>query len=209
MNTVDRLCTEAVSLAEFARGYIAHLGEVLSAVDPQAIDRFGRELDEARHAGRTIFVAGNGGSAAIATTMANDLGFDIVKKAGTDMPFRIFALTDNTVLLSAIANDVGYENVFVSQMRIHFRPGDFLVLISSSGNSSNVIKAAEYAREAGGKVLGLLGFDGGRLKALCDIAVLVSTAPGEYGPVEDAHHIINHMLAHWFQVRLRGESREG
>ncbi len=203
MNTVDRLCTEAATLAEFARGYVAYLGKVLAAVDPQLIDRFGRELDDARRNGQTIFVAGNGGSAAIATTMANDLGFDIVKKAGIPTPFRIFALTDNTVLLSAISNDVGYEQVFVSQLRIHFRPGDLLVVISSSGNSPNVIRAAEWVREAGGRVLGLLGFDGGRLKDLCHLAILAPTAPGEYGPVEDAHHVVNHLLAHWFQVRLR------
>lgn len=205
MNTLDRLCVESADLGEFARNYIDYLGRVLSAVDPAAIHRFGEALDEARREGRTIYVAGNGGSSAIATMMANDLGFDLVKKAGTPNPFRIVPLTDNTVVLSAISNDVGYENVFVSQLRVHFRLGDLLVLISSSGNSANVIRAAQWAREMGGKVLGLLGFDGGILKALCDIVVLVPSAPGEYGPVEDAHHIVNHMLAHWFQVHLRGE----
>ena len=109
MNNVDGLYPKSSSLGEFAKGYFGYLKSVLDAIDPLAIDRLGAELDEAREGGHAVFVAGNGGSAATATTMANDLGFDIDKKTGTDKPFRLFALTANTAVLSAIANDVGYE----------------------------------------------------------------------------------------------------
>ena len=203
MSNVDDLFPKSNSLGEFAQGYFGYLKSVLDSIDLRAIDRLGAELEEAREHGHTVFVAGNGGSAATATTMANDLGFDIVKKTGTDKPFRLFALTDNTAVLSAIANDVGYENVFVGQLRIHYRAGDKLIVISASGNSPNVVRAAEWVQEAGGRVIGLLGFDGGRLKDLCDCVVHVETLPGEYGPVEDAHLILNHVLSHWFQNRLR------
>lgn len=204
MNNVDKLYPAAGSLGEFARGYFGYLKSVLDSIDPQAIDRLGAELEDARERDATVFVAGNGGSAATATTMANDLGFDIVKKTGTERPFRLFALTDNTAVLTAIANDVGYESVFVGQLQLHYRPGDALIVISASGNSPNVVRAAEWVHEAGGRVIGLLGFDGGKLKGICDCVVHVKTLPGEYGPVEDAHLILNHVLSHWFQNRLSG-----
>lgn len=203
MSNVDDLFPKSNSLGEFAQGYFGYLKSVLDSIDPSAIDRLGAELEDARERGCTVFVVGNGGSAATATTMANDLGFDIIKKTGTDRPFRVFALTDNTAVLSAIANDAGYETVFVNQLRIHYRDGDKLIVISASGNSPNVVKAAEWVREAGGRVVGLLGFDGGRLKDLCDVVVHVKTEPGEYGPVEDSHLILNHVLSHWFQNKLR------
>lgn len=134
--------------------------------------------------------------------MANDLGFDIIKKTGTTKPFRLLALTDSIPVLTAIANDVGYDATFVNQLRIHYRPGDALLVISASGNSPNVVEAARWVKAAGGTVIGMLGFSGGALRALCDIAVQVPSEAGEYGPVEDAHLAINHVLAHWFQERI-------
>lgn len=89
-------------------------------------------------------MAGNGSSATTATTMVNDIGFDIVRKTGTDRPFRLFALTDNNSVITAIGNDVGYENIFINQLRIHFRKGDKLIVISARGNSPNLIKAAKW-----------------------------------------------------------------
>ena len=157
----------------------------------------------AREEENTIFVAGNGGSAATATTMANDIGFDIIKKTGTDKPFRVFALTDNSSVITAISNDVGYENIFINQLKIHYKKGDKLVVISASGNSKNVVTAAEWVKNKGGIVLGMLGFDGGELRGICDLAILVPSLPGEYGPVEDIHLMINHLLAHWFQNKLK------
>ena len=116
----------------------------------------------------TIFVAGNGGSAATATTMANDIGFDILKKTGTKTPFKVFALTDNNSVITAIANDVGYENIFINQLKIHYREGDSLIVISASGNSENLIKSAEWVKSKGGDVFGLLGFTVGKLSSICD-----------------------------------------
>jgi D-sedoheptulose 7-phosphate isomerase len=119
------------------------------------------------------------------------------------MPFRVQALTDNNAVLTAISNDAGYEDVFVNQLRVHYRSGDRLVVISASGNSPNVVRAAKWVKAAGGTVLSMVGFDGGALVNLSDIVVHVPSQPGEYGPVEDAHLAVNHVLAHWFQVRLR------
>ena len=202
MDDVGTLAKAATTLPEFATSYFQRLAEVLSSIDPQALVAFERTLLHAREHGQTVFVAGNGGSASTATTMANDLGSDVMRKTGS-APLRILSLSDNNSVLTALANDVGYERVFLDQLRIHYRPGDVLIVISASGNSPNVVRAAEWVKEQQGEVVGLLGFDGGRLLELCDIAVHVRTEHGEYGPVEDAHLVVNHLLAHWLQATLK------
>lgn len=204
MNNIDAVYAAGPDAARFARGYFDYLKRVLDSIDDESIRRLVAEFESARERGATIFVAGNGGSATTATTMANDIGFDVIKKTGTQLPFRVFALTDNGAVVSAIANDVGFDHVFLNQLKIHYRPGDVLVLISASGNSPNLLRAAEWVRENGGTLIGFLGFDGGKLRGLCDVVVHAATLPGEYGPVEDAHLVLNHVLAHWFQNRLRG-----
>lgn len=207
MRDVLSMAREADDIGTFAKGYFKRLLEILETLDLTRLEELVSALEEARRSGRTIFVAGNGGSATTATSMANDLGFDILKKAGVEQTFRILALTDNTAALTAIANDVGYDRAFVDQMRVHFRPGDLLIVISASGNSPNVVRAAEWAKEHQGLVVALLGFDGGELARIADLVLLVASSKGEYGPVEDAHLVLNHVLAHWFQQKLREEAR--
>ena len=202
-NNMETLFAGTTNIGDFARGYFAYLKKVFDGIETTSISALEGELETARAGGHTIFVVGNGGSAATATTMANDIGFDIIKKTGVEKPFKVFSLTDNNSVMTAIANDVGYENLFTNQLRIHYKPGDRLLVISASGNSSNVVRAAEWVRSQGGRVIGFLGFDGGKLKNLCDVAIHVPTVKGEYGPVEDAHLIMNHILAHWFQCKLR------
>ncbi len=202
MNNIQKVYASSNSAGAFARGYFTYLKQVLDSIEPEAIDRLVAEFEAARESGATIFIAGNGGSATTASSMANDIGFDILKKTGTDKPFRVLALTDNSSVITAIANDVGYENIFLNQLKIHFRPGDKLLAISASGNSPNVVAAAEWVQEQGGRVIGFLGFGGGKLKEISDVVLHVQSEAGEYGPVEDAHLVLNHILAHWFQCRL-------
>lgn len=203
MKHFDQAHAACDSIGPFAARYFTYLGEVLSKIDLSQIEALADELDRARQQGSTIFVIGNGGSASTATTMANDLGFDILKKSGVDKTFRFFALCDNNAAMTAIANDTGYNNLFLGQLRIHYRPGDILLAISCSGNSPNIVSAVEWVQEQGGRVIGFTAFEGGRLGELSDVHVHVPADKGEYGPAEDAHLIINHVLAHWFQVRLR------
>jgi D-sedoheptulose 7-phosphate isomerase len=207
MNNVDRLCNNSQNASTFARGYFNYLKQVLDSITAESIDRFVEEFEDARTNGNTIFIVGNGGSATTATSMANDIGFDVIKKTGTDKPFRVFALTDNTSVLTAIANDVGYENVFLNQLKIHYRQGDKLLAISASGNSPNVVIAAEWVKQQGGSVISFVGFTGGKLKEISDVVVHVVAEAGEYGPVEDAHLVLNHILAHWFQYKLQKENQ--
>jgi D-sedoheptulose 7-phosphate isomerase len=203
MNNIDQIFSQSKTPSDFARGYFNYLKKILNNVDLVSIDELMLAFEEARLRGNTIFVIGNGGSATTASTMANDLGFDIIKKTGTKNPFRILALTDNTSVITAISNDVGYENIFLNQLRVHYRKGDKLLAISASGNSSNVVKAAEWVKTQEGCVISFVGFTGGKLKEISDVVVHVKSEAGEYGPVEDIHLIMNHVLAHWFQNNLK------
>lgn len=203
MNNIDKVCGNSKDAGEFAHGYFSYLKQVLDSIGADDINKLVSEFEAARVTGATIFVAGNGGSATTATSMANDIGFDIIKKTGTDKPFRVLALTDNNSVITAISNDVGYDNVFVNQLKIHYRQGDKLLVISASGNSKNLVIAAEWVKQQGGKVIGFLGFEGGRLKEICDVVLHAKSVAGEYGPVEDAHLVLNHILAHWFQCKLK------
>ena len=203
MENINTVYNSSERFSEFSKKYFNYLSEIQKNINLNELDKFAEEFLHAREERNTIFVAGNGGSAATATTMANDIGFDIIKKTGTDKPFRVFALTDNSSVITAISNDVGYENIFINQLKIHYRKGDKLVVISASGNSKNVVLAANWVKSMGGKVIGLLGFDGGALRKICDISILIPSAPGDYGPVEDMHLMVNHLLAHWFQNKLK------
>jgi D-sedoheptulose 7-phosphate isomerase len=203
MNTFEKLYQNTDNIGEFAKGYFDHLKSVLDKLDLESIEQLASECESARKNGNTIFVVGNGGSATTASSMANDIGFDIIKKTGTKDSFKVLALTDNNAVLTAIANDVGYDNVFISQLKIHYRPGDKLLVISASGNSENIVRAAKWVKEQGGRIIGFLGFSGGKLKEISDIVIHAKTEAGEYGPVEDLHLIINHVLAHWFQEKLK------
>ena len=203
MSKIDGIHASTTDVERFASEYFDYLKSIFDSVDRSAIREFESEFQDTFTEETTLFVVGNGGSAATASTMANDIGFDLLKKTSITKPLRVVSLADNNAVVTAIANDTGYENLFLNQLRIHYRDGDKLLVISASGNSENLVRAAQWVKERKGKVLGLLGFDGGRLLGLCDPAIHVKTERGEYGPVEDLHLIINHIFAHWFQNTMR------
>ena len=186
-----------LDLLSFSNQYIDYLFDVLKKIDKKSLGKLEKILEKVRKSNNTIFIAGNGGAAATAITIANDLGFDVLKKTKIKKTFKIHSLNDNPSVVTAIANDTGYENIFL----IHFKTGDILIVLSASGNSLNLIKASNWVKEKRGKVVGILGFDGGKLKKKCDLTVHIRTEKNEYGPVEDAQLIINHILAHWFQKK--------
>ena len=201
-NNINSISATSETLELFTKSYINYLNKLLLSIDFKKIEKLKKILLLARKQNRNIFVFGNGGSAATASSMANDLGFDILKKTGTTKAFKFFALTDNTPVITAISNDTGYENLFVNQLKIHFKKKDIVILISASGNSKNLVLAAKWIKKMKGTTVSLLGFDGGNLKKLSDDYILIKSAKGDYGPVEDSHLIINHILAHWFQKNL-------
>lgn len=207
MNNVEKIFSESTGAEQFAEGYVNYLSGLLKRLDYAKIACAIGALEAARKDNKTVFVVGNGGSASTASHMANDIGMDVLKKSGTGQPFRIMALTDNVSLMTAIANDEGYDNLFVNQLKIYYRPGDTLIAISASGNSPNIIEAIEWVKARKGTVIGFVGFDGGRMKDMCDIAVCVNTPKGEYGPVEDVHMMLDHLISNWLLNKLSKEKK--
>ncbi len=184
-------------MQDYINDYIDRLSEGLRAVDAAAIAAVVEALEQARVERRTIFIIGNGGSAATASHMANDL--QKLASHGKNVAFRAVALTDNVPLITAWANDDDYETAFVRQLQALAHTDDLLVSITGSGNSPNIVRAAEWAREAGMTTISLLGFDGGKMKALSDHVLLFPE--GHYGRIEDAHLILEHMIANYLRDR--------
>ena len=114
-------------------------------------------------------------------------------------------LTDNVSVISAIGNDSSYNDIFLDQLKVHYRKGDILISISASGNSPNLLSASKWVNQQGGKTIGWLGFDGGKLKEIVDIPIVVKSPKGEYAPVEDVHLIINHIIVTWMQFNIKEE----
>lgn len=175
-----------------ASSHLQAVSAHLAHMDLEAIGRVFDLLRSARDRGSTIYVAGNGGSAATATHWANDLG-KAAKRSG-QTPIRVFCLSDNVSWLTALANDEGYERVFSGQMENFARQEDVLVVISASGNSQNLVRAVELAKERKAHTIGFLGFDGGVLKDMVDEHVWVPTEIGAYEQVEDCHMSLCHIL---------------
>lgn len=167
--------------------------ELLERIDTSSVAAVVAHLLEVWKRGSLVVIAGNGGSASTASHMANDLVKATRVESGRG--FRAISLTDNVSLLTALANDEGYESVFASQLDAVLTPGDALILISASGNSSNTVAALTRAKELGASTVGLVGFDGGALLRACDLVVHVESEPREYGPVEDVHLVLNHMMS--------------
>ena len=183
----------------------AYLQRLHAAVDGLPRDRLatlGEMLYRAYQNEKQVFTLGNGGSASTAGHMAADIAKNTISPHMRR--FRALSLNDNTAMLTALANDLGYENVFSEQLQNLIRPGDLLIAISASGNSTNVLNAIRYAREQSAEVAGLLGFDGGEAAALVDVAIVVPS--DHYGVIEDAHLIINHIIVDYFKARLDEES---
>ena len=202
-NIINKIYKSSKNFAGFSLNYFDYLQNVFKNINQKSINKIENDFNQLRLNKRTIFVAGNGGGAATAITMSNDLGFDILKKTKTKKTFKVLCLNDNNSVITAIANDTGYENIFINQLKIHYQKGDALVIFSASGNSPNLIKAAKWVRDQKGKVIGILGFSGGKVKRYCSTLIHIKTNKGEYGPVEDLQLIFNHLLAHWFQNKIK------
>ena len=178
----------------FVEHYRDTLFDTLETLSLPDIETAIQWLTEAREAGRAIFVCGNGGSAATASHFACDM----VKGAsfGKNKRFRIHALTDSLATLTAYSNDVSFDCVFAEQLKNFAQPGDVVMCISGSGNSPNVLRAAEHGTAAGCRTIGLTGRDGGKLKPLVDLNI--HAASPHMGRIEDAHMIVCHMIAYAF-----------
>ncbi|MCU7834958.1 MAG: SIS domain-containing protein [gamma proteobacterium symbiont of Taylorina sp.] len=185
-----------LNIKQFTREYISTLKHLLDNIQSSTIQSIIEVLEDTRSSGGRVYVLGNGGSAATASHMVNDLGAGLRRR--DIINFDIVSLADNTPVCSAISNDVGYENIFYLQLKGLLKPNDLLIAISCSGNSPNIVKAIKYARKMDAKVIGCSGFDGGYLKENCDVNFHIDVSKGEYGLVEDMHMILDHIIYSYY-----------
>lgn len=185
------------SVHTYLLDYAKSLYNCLNEINPDGLVNICDLLNTARKSGGRIFSGGNGGSAAIAEHLSCDWqkGVHISHQPS----IHVQCLTSNSALLTAISNDFGYNKSFAFQLELaNLNQNDVVMLISSSGNSENIIEAARYAKEVGAKVIGFTGFKGGKLHDLADIAIYVPF--NNYGLVEDAHQIVMHVLAQYHDL---------
>jgi D-sedoheptulose 7-phosphate isomerase/D-glycero-D-manno-heptose 1,7-bisphosphate phosphatase len=180
---------------EFGVAYAAEFARAFSSVDPARMAAAAEILSDAYDRDAAVFACGNGGSASV----ANHLQCDHVKcvRNGTDLTTRVFSLSTNVELLSAIANDLSYEMVFRYQLESFARTGDVLLAVSSSGRSPNIVRALEWANENEMRTIALTGFSGGAARELATVSVHVQS--DNYGIIEDAHQACMHLLAQYIR----------
>lgn len=201
----DNLFHRESRLRATLRGYWREAATVAASVDIDALESAAATLLECQMRSRTVFTVGNGGSASTASHFACDLAKGT--RAGGAPTFRVVALTDNLPVITAWANDCGYDQVFAEQLASLARPGDVLVAISASGNSPNILAAALKARELGVTSIALTGRHGGQLARLADLAIRIPSDQIEI--VEDAHLIIAHSLCVAMRQELSALSSNG
>jgi D-sedoheptulose 7-phosphate isomerase len=182
-----------------ARHYFEELQRVLLELPHSTIDRIADELMKANESGRIVYLFGNGGSASLASHIACDLGKGTAYCNGGKR-FRVLALTDNIPTMTAWANDASYEDIFSEQLRNFVQPQDVAFAISGSGNSKNVLRALQVAREAGARTIGISGFQGGEMKSLCDICLVVPSNNMQI--IEDLHLAMAHAIFRIVSARM-------
>ena len=203
MNNIDKFFSKNIS--DFSKKYVSHIKNVIDKIDHDSVKKFIEILLNARNNNSKIFFIGNGGSASTASHFANDLA------VGTNdyiNPLRVISLTDNNAIITAIANDYGYDQIFLRQIKIYGSKGDILVAISASGNSPNLISALKYANENDIETVAMTAFDGGKIKNMAKHFIHVPTELKEYGPAEDAHLIINHLVMSYLKRHFENENKK-
>ena len=186
-----------IASKKFSDDYLNYISELISQLDRSHISQFVDHVLEVRDNKQTIFFLGNGGSASTASHFVNDISLG---SRQFENPFRAVSLCDNQAVITAIANDDGYENIFLQQLQTQAKPGDSMVCISASGNSQNLVKAVEWSKANGIYTISLTAFDGGYLKKHTDLNIHVPTKIGEYGPAEDLHMVICGLIGSYFRA---------
>lgn len=181
---------------DFKTRYFAELQKAVAAVPPEALERAARMMRATLVNDRQLFLAGNGGSAAIANHLVADYAKNL--RADTDWKPRVRSLSGSHELITAIGNDLSYADVFAYQLQGFGRPGDVLVTVSSSGDSENIVRVIEMAKAIGIGTIALTGFAGGRSSKLADVNLHVDSQ--NYGVVEDLHQALLHLLGQWLRM---------
>jgi D-sedoheptulose 7-phosphate isomerase len=181
------------STATFCGDYAQRLQAVLASADWSGVARLAEELLTCWKEGRQVFICGNGGSAGNAVHLANDFLYGISKVKGSGL--RVHALSANTAVLTCLANDEGYDCIYSTQLAVHARAGDVLIVLSGSGNSPNIVEALEKAREMGVRSYAILGYAGGKSMKLADVPIHFNVDDMQIA--EDLQLVVGHMVMQW------------
>ncbi len=190
-------------MKQFREEYFKKLTEGLNNVPTEDFEKVATILLDAWENNKQVFIFGNGGSAATASHFACDLGKGTLDNVYDmrERRFRVMSLNDNMSMFSALANDTHYDDVFVQQLRHHLEEGDVVIGISASGNSPNVVNALKLAKGMNAKTIGFLGFEGGKMKAMCD--AVLHFPEKSYQRSEDAHLIFEHLLTSYIYEKKK------
>ena len=188
------------SLSEFASAYLVRLKQSCDLYPLEKIEVLGHALLNCWRANRQVFIFGNGGSAGNAIHLANDLIYGVAKRFGSGI--RVTALPANSSVVTCLANDQGYEEVFSHQLAVLARPGDLALALSGSGNSKNIVNALKHAKAAGLQSFAILGYSGGECLGIADHPIHIPINDMQLS--EDAQIVIGHMLMQWLYANNSG-----
>ena len=190
---------------EYIKAFFDEIKKCIEEIDIAQVETIANILYTAWKNDRQVFILGNGGSASQASHMAADISKNTLGRVYDPRikRFRIMSLTDNVSLMTAYANDVGYDEVFSQQLRNLVREHDVIIVITGSGNSPNIIRAVEYARECNAITIGLLGFSGGKVKDMLDYEITVRS--NNYGVIESVHPALHHLMVGYFRQKIDNE----
>lgn len=198
------------SVLHFIDSYFQKVIKCIVLLEKQSIERMIEMIMEAYRNDKKIYILGNGGGASTASHMACDLGKGTLTRVydRNEKRLHVLSLTDNVALITAYANDISYDDVFLQQLRNLVENDDVVIAISGSGNTKNVLNAVSYAKKKGAKTIGLTGFNaGGKLAQIVDVSVIVNTS--HYGPLEDIHMIIGHLVSSAVAAAKHQETANG
>ncbi len=184
-------------IASFADAYFEQISKASASVDRAKLIQAADVLEQTYRHDKTLFVCGNGGSAAISGTFVCD--HSKLVQTDTNLTARVVSLADNMSMVTAIANDLSYDDIFLYQLQTLANFGDALLTISASGDSENVVKAATWARENKMEVIAFTGFEGGRMADLATVHLHVDA--DNYGIIEDVHQSLMHLLAQYVRMK--------
>lgn len=187
MTTPDKLPTAVFT------AYASRLQEVLATSDWSGVAQLAQDMKDCWISGRQVFFCGNGGSAGNAIHLANDYLYGIAKRTGGGM--RVSSLSANAAVITCLANDIGYDYIYSEQLAVQAQAGDLLIVLSGSGNSPNILRALEQAKTMGVKTCAILGYSGGKAKAMCDVPI--HFAIDDMQIAEDMQLVVGHMIMQW------------
>jgi len=187
--------------SDFAKKYLVDLKELINVININEITEFIKEIENVYKNEKTIFIMGNGGSAATASHFACDINKGVSLKL--QKKFKVLCLNDNISIMLAYANDISYDSIFIEQLKNYISKGDLVIGISGSGNSKNVLNAIEYSNKVGARTFGIIGCDGGKLKDIAQKSLIVRSF--DMQKIEDCHMILTHLTMQYFSKKFKKE----